>query len=100
MPTLTELTAWIYLGDVVVGLLLLGVLLTDRQTYRMSTPHMAFFYAMACGLLVEGLCRLSEIKDPDLYTLTLMVRKVGWYGFVFSLALRQIRDRIPMRKFA
>lgn len=100
MLILTEVATPIYFLDVIIGSLLLIVLFIDRETQRMSKPHAAFFTLMACGLISEGVFRLTGIDDPMLYEYTLLMRKTGWSCFVLSLAIRQIIDRTQFGRYA
>lgn len=98
MPLIpNEWAIYYYVANLIVAGMILSVILIDRATMRMSTPHAGFFYVIAAGLFLEGVFGMVGSDDETLYRIAFLCRLSGVYALGISIFFRTVMDRLPKK---
>jgi len=82
-----------YVLTLVVAVMLVAIVLVDRETERMSVPHAGFFYFMSMGLLIEGVFGLAGSHNADVFLLAFLLKAFAFFAFCVSLFCRVMSNR-------
>jgi hypothetical protein len=99
MPLIPNEWLPVYYGfNVLVAAMLAFVIMLDRRTMRMSTPHAAFFHCIMAGLFLEGAVGLCGFQDERMFQMASNIRIAGIWALGVSIFIRTMADRFYPHK--